>query len=76
VAYATTDDVVLAEVVSAAVKTRVHWQHGMVIAPLLAQGAVAGAPGAKLDAVTAAMGGAQRFLPKVLSGTESSPVVP
>ena len=63
VAYATTDDVVLAEAVRTPVKTRVYWQHGMVIAPLLAQGAVAGAAAARLDPVAGTMPNAPQFAP-------------
>ena len=37
VAYATTDDVVLAGAVRAPVQTQVVWQRGLVIAPLLPQ---------------------------------------
>jgi len=73
VAYATTDDVVLAEAVRTPVKTRVHWQQGMVIAPLLAQGAVAGASSARLDAVPGAMPNAQPFA-AIAKRAESVPV--
>ena len=75
VAYATTDDVVLAEAVSAAVKTRVYWQHGMVIAPLLAQGAVVGASAARLDPVTSAIHSAPRFV-SLAKAAEPVPVAP
>lgn len=75
VAYATTDDVVLAEAVRTPVKTRVYWQHGMVIAPLLAQGAVAGASAARLDAVAGAMPNAQPFA-AIAKRAESVPVTP
>ena len=75
VAYATTDDVVLAEAVSTPVKTRVYWQHGMVIAPLLAQGAVVGASAARLDLVTGETRNAPRFLPTA-KGAEPVPVAP
>jgi len=73
VAYATTDDVVLAEAVRTPVKTRVYWQHGMVIAPLLAQGAVAGAAAARLDPVAGAMPNAQPFA-AIAKRAESVPV--
>jgi len=57
------------------VKTRVYWQHGMVIAPLLAQGAVAGASAAGLEPVTGAMPNTPHFAP-IAKRAESVRVTP